>query len=84
MRRDVSSSESSTRVATRVAWGEKRSQVSLPKRDELWLRIVFALPNASSSRDVCSMLASRLLAAREPTPVNDDTARSRAAALSSE
>ena len=83
MRRDVSSSESSTRVATRVAWGEKRSQVSLPKRDELWLRIVFALPNASSSRDVCSMLASRLLAASED-PVNDDTARSRAAALSSE
>eukprot|EP00966_Prymnesium_polylepis_P078245 1814031-Prymnesium_polylepis.1 len=40
--------------ACSVARAEKSNHVSLPKRDELPFRIVFALPNASSTGDALS------------------------------
>lgn len=37
---------------------DARTSTSLPKRDELWLRIVFALPNASSMGFACNSRCS--------------------------
>ena len=62
-----------------VPLGEKRSHVSLPKRDELLLRIVFAFPKASRTYDACSVHRSTLaITARfaAPSPGERGDARS--------
>ena len=49
-----------------VARAEKSSHVNLPNRDELLLRIVFALPKASSTGDALSMYCSTSLTRSAP------------------
>eukprot|EP00962_Isochrysis_galbana_P061533 scaffold39323_cov180-Isochrysis_galbana.AAC.1 len=62
--------------------GEKRSDSSLPNREELWLRVVFALPKASSrtleaDSSACSASPTRAEPPRPAAPAEAEMKKER-------